>query len=409
MSEISPYEFVGTPIENINNTIKFPIEIFPRAYNKILFHDSIFDFYPTLDISLTDEIGTIIDKLFFVEGMEWNFKLGSSEYKIKRKNKEEALGYLNQNYCWSQNRFNCSKIFTSLSGINNFSIISSYYKKDDYKSRINKNSKVSDAVRTTIKDYGVIADSKLFISTTIGNNYWPQYSILNEVFLKKLTQAAYQSNNSPFLTFFNSNSDFYFMSLSDIYKQDSIGTFSLKFSESSTADDWAIQDYKLIEKGMYDNKKNYKKTGFRLNDDGIIVSTDHLLKDFYIKQNSQDKFLVRTKDIADKHYSENLGIIESAENDLYNAKVNKLFLDSNFSHQMEIIVRFNPQLVSGKIINIEIGKSDSTAKMLEFTGNWLICESQHLCDNNGLPVSKLFIAKSAIKINQQNPYYGEFI
>jgi hypothetical protein len=44
-----------------------------------------------------------------------------------------------------------------------------------------------------------------------------------------------------------------------------------------------------------------------------------------------------------------------------------------------------------------------------FNGNWLICESQHRCGADGVPSTKLVIAKPAIQIPQNNPFFNEFI
>jgi len=410
MADLIPYEFVGTPVDNIDNNITFPTNLFPRTYNKILFHDSIFDFYPSLEISLKDETGIIIDKVFFIEGLEWNFKFGSTEQKIIRKEKSESLGYINHNYIWNKDFFENQKLSSNLSGDNTLLLVSSFFAKDDYRSRIFWNKKISEVVTTVLNDYGVIDNKKKFITTTTGNNYWPQYSILNKDFFKNLSIAAYQSSKSPFLTFFNCNGEFYFMSLVDLFKQTSIGTYSLKYEETSTIDDWAIQDYRILHKGLSQNKKNYKNTAMRLNDDGTITSISYTLKDYYLKQNaSKDKFFVRNKYTENKNRRINLGIIDNDEMDIYNAKVNNLFLDSNLSFQMEIIVKYNPQAISGKIINIEINNYNNTTKMQEFVGNWLICDSQHMCNDEGMPYSKLLLIKSSIQIKKENPFYGELI
>jgi hypothetical protein len=76
---------------------------------------------------------------------------------------------------------------------------------------------------------------------------------------------------------------------------------------------------------------------------------------------------------------------------------------------MEIVIRYNPKCVSGKTIEIEIDKPDNTMKEGEFAGKWLICESYHYCDDNGVPSQKLVIAKPSIQIGNKNPFYGELI
>jgi hypothetical protein len=408
MSDINSYEFSGTPVDNIENVIQFPTSIFPRSYQKILFQDSIFNFYPYGEISLKDEIGIILDKMFFTEGFEWNFKLGSNEQKIIRKGNSEAIGYLNHNYVWSEPLFNAEKITSHFSGIQNFALISSMYMKDDFYTRMYSNKKISAIVTEVLRDYN-ISSNKQFLSTTSGTDDYPQYNITDKEFLNNLADVSYQVNKSPFFTFFNCKGEFYFMSLIDMFKQVPIGTYSLSESEQATIDDWTIQNYSVLSEGLPLNRKNYKHTTYTLDSNGSITSNIHELKDYYLKQGGKDKFTVRSKTVSGKNNCVNLGIKNASKADLYLGKANALFVNSQLTNQMEIVIRFNPQAVSGKTINIQADRSDGKTRMSELSGNWLITEQQCMCSDQGIPSQKLNIAKSAIQINQNNPFYSEFI
>lgn len=410
MSQITPYDFVGTPIENKDGLIQFPASIFPRSYESILFYDSIFKFYPYGEVHLKDEVGTVIDTLYFSEGFEWNFKLGSSEYKIKRNGILEELGYLNHNYAWSESLFTNKQITSHLSGIQSFIFISSLFMKDDHKSYMYKDMKISDIVKQIVNNnYGITSSNKLFITQTTGVDSWPQYGKLDRELIENLSLSAFNETKSPFISFINCNGEFYFMSIQELLQQKSIGTYSLKFTETSVADDWAIQDYKILFGGLPINRNNYHNTSYVLKGDGTMEDTIHLLKNYYVKQNAKDKFTIRNKVIDNKNRSLNLGIRNSNDRENYLGKVNNLYLNTDLSYRMEIVVKFNPQAVAGKVLNIEIGNPNNTGKLAEFAGNWLICESKHTVDDNGIPYQILLVAKSTAQIKQTNPYAAEFI
>jgi hypothetical protein len=407
--KITPFEFTGTPVDNIKNVIKFDSAMFPRSYERIFFKDSLFNYYPYAEIFFMDEVGLIEDTIYFSEGLQWNFKLGSAEEKITRKGKTESLGFLQHNYCWSEDHLEAMSMSSNLSGMQKFVLISAMYMKDDYRSEITWNIKISDVVTKVMKDHYSIDKTKMFISKTSGVDYWPQFSILDRTFIENLSMAAYQESNSPFVSFFNCNGEFYFMSLADMFKQSPIGTYSLKMDKTSITDYWTIKDYKLLKQGLPVNRENYQNTVYSLYQDGSIKTSKEDLKDHYIKQNTKDKFTVRKNVIDEKNKSMSIGLKEDTDRENLLGKINNIFLNSNITNRLELVVRFNPQAVSGKIVNLEIDKMDKSLKMPVFNGNWLICESQHRCGADGVPSTKLVIAKPAIQIPQNNPFFNEFI
>jgi hypothetical protein len=410
MSDITPYEFVGTAVDSINDSIEFPASIFPRAWKKILFVDSIFKFYPIGELHLKDELGGVTDKIFFPEGLEWNFKIGSTDKKILRNGKMESVGYINHTYTWSEPQFHKEKQATHLSGLQVFILISHMFMKDDYESMIYHNKSISDIVKSILKtDYSLIDTTKIFVTPTAGTDSYPQYSILNREFIENLAMVAYNKTKSPFMAFFNCRGEFYFMSIADMLNQKSVGTYALKFSETAIMDDYSILDYKILHGGIPFNRDNYHNKVYFLNDDGTIQVEQANLQDYYLKQNPKDKFTVRLKYIDEKNRSLTLGIKEDTDKMNYLGKINNLFTNSNLNYRMEIVIRFNSLCVSGKTIEIEIDKPDNKNKAVEFAGKWLICESSTFCDDNGIPSQKLVISKPSIQINQQNPFYGDFI
>jgi hypothetical protein len=77
---------------------------------------------------------------------------------------------------------------------------------------------------------------------------------------------------------------------------------------------------------------------------------------------------------------------------------------------MVIVVDFYSGLVSGKTIEIEVEKQTKGNEIAgEFSGTWLIVESIHIMDKNGIPYSQLTISKPQIKIDTTHPFKKDFI
>jgi hypothetical protein len=76
---------------------------------------------------------------------------------------------------------------------------------------------------------------------------------------------------------------------------------------------------------------------------------------------------------------------------------------------MVIVVNFNPNCVAGKTVEVELehGTKDNE-NAVELAGTWLIYESTHVMDRNGIPYSQLEISKPQIQVDSTHPFKKEF-
>lgn len=386
----------------------------PRFFKRIYFKDSIFKFYPYAEFYFKDNTGIIPEQFFFVEGMQLKTKIGQDEFKDE--NGIKVAGYLENNYAWSEYQLQEFNTSTFLNGTSMFLAISYHYMLDSIKPRAFKKTISDIAKQIAQEDFGISDSKKLFISKTTNSAslIWYQGNRLNREFLENtLATNAYSnlnnSNQSSFATFINTRGEFYFMSYYEMFSQNPIATYKLKFTKENTIDYFNINSIEVLHGGLPVNKKNYQQTIYSLNEDGSINTISSTLKDHYIKVTGKDRFLLRknyvqTNKIIDFKLKEN----EDTENFL--GRENILYQDSNLSYRVLITIQFNPRAVAGKTININIEKSTNNNQLSsEFSGNWLIVSSEHLMDFDMAPYTKLILAKSSIAINKDWPYIKDLV
>src|SRR5690606_28692389 len=109
-------------------------------YSSILFKDSLFKFFPYSEVYFKDGAGQIIDHIFFLEGLQFDCKLGyiktDSEKTQEEKDNQNYKDYLEHSYIWSEHEINNIKHSQSISGDNVFMMISKYFYNDYPQSKV---------------------------------------------------------------------------------------------------------------------------------------------------------------------------------------------------------------------------------------------------------------------------------
>lgn len=373
-----------------------------RGFNKILFIDSIFDFFPRVEVNFVDPNGVIPDQTYFLEDLEFTVELGN-----------KTDGFLGGKYVWASNEFNDVRIENFLSGSNSSIFISKYINFNEQ-----KNKSWLGTIKSTIEniltvDYSLTDSTKKFISNTTGSDYWYQSAEKNSEFIKNLSDYAYDiaHNKSPYYTFINSNEEFYFMNLYDLFNQQPINPvnpYTLENKEDSQYNLYSIQDYIIQTPGMELNIDNYGIKAYETSSSGVSSSEEYEYKDFVYKELNA-KLLLRTQ------YNKNKTIFYKGINetiqDKYNylGLINSFYRDSALSYRKFITIPFNPKIASGKLINLKLESAFETKGVLkEYSGNWLILKTLHHLDLDGIPYSNLLIAKSTLSVNSKHKFYPDF-
>jgi len=375
-----------------------------RGFRKILFVDSIFNFFPWVEVYIRDPNGIIPDVINFIEGLDIEVSLGN-----------ESSGYIGGNfYSWIKNEFNDITITESLSGVNAFIFGHRFIKYNGPKNRSWRDTIKNIINDILTKDYSFTTSSKKFISNTTGVDYWYQSYKRNSTWIQDIADEAYDSAHpkSPYYTFFNSAGEFYFMHLYDLFSQQPINNrhpYLLQMREGTMTNPYSIQDYIIEYPGVEINFPNYKFKTFRTEVDGSVSKETHELKNHVFKD-GPNKMTIK-KSFTNINNFIYLGNYESITDQYnYQGLVNSVLKDSVLAYRMRITVPFNPKLTSGKIIELEISSAfRNRNKLKEFSGKWLILKSVHYMDSDALPYTNLHIAKSTVFVDRNHLLYNEFI
>jgi hypothetical protein len=401
--QIGTYELLLKSNPQAFDFSKANIKYFPF----IQFQDSIFDFFPILEFQFKDDMNAILDQVGFVENLQVSAGLGNQDD-----------GYLGHDYIWLDDQLQQTAVADNMSGTNLITLVSYYARFNHPKSRA-WNDTIENVLKDILlKDYNIKDSSKIYISPTLGTDYWYQANTKNSDFIKGLSRVALSKNypTSPFYTFFNTNGDFYFMTIDDLMAQpyENDEPYILLFDPETSKRFDCIQDYNVTYGGYNTNFDNYQVKTYQLEETGSFTNKTQKIGDQIYKEDEvKDKVQIRNAYMETSNVM-NLGIYESAT-DKYNfqGKINAIWQNSNLSNRMQITVLFNPALVTGKVINLEIGSYDDSKanKLKSFSGTWLIIQSQQLIsDQNAMtpPYVSLMLARGSNYIDPKQAFYGEY-
>lgn len=377
-----------------------------NVWKRVVITDSIYQFFPTIEIDLEDSTGVVHDYIVSLEGLQVKATFGSDED-----------GYLINEYIFEDSQLNTPTITDHISGNVILRGVSYYELLDSIKSK-GFNDTISNIAKNIMKSsYGLTDSNKLFVENTTGNVQLYQINTTDVKFLFNLSDYAYSTNNSksPYLTFFNCSGEFYFMSIDQLFKQESINDedypFRFVLDEFRGVNPFAIQNYEILPGGLDINKNNYIKTFYAHKPDGSISKSINKIENHM--QKGDGSLLLRKKhqglhDSFDHVY---FGIYENNELDLYKGFQNNQFRDSALERKLSIIVPFNPNVRAGKICTLEVGSNieEKAGKSSEWSGKWLIIKSKHFYDVDQVPYSVMELGRSRIKVDPNHPFKSDLL
>lgn len=392
------HELIFHSIPNAFNFDRQSFKLFP----KIVISDNINSFFPVCEIYFKDQLGSIPETVGFIEGLEIKLQLGNMDD-----------GYLGGDFALASMQFNDVVLANNISGNNIFILVSKHYFNNEKKTRSYKDL-ISNIVKNICSTDYNIETSKQFISSTVGNDYFYQGNIKTSKFVEQLADQAYSQNNpkSPFYTFHNSNGEFYFMTVNEMFAQKSINAdnpYLIKQDKDSSINPYYIQDYWIQYLGAEENFLNYKINVFKNTSDLSIINEEldyknHIYRDGTAKLPIRNQYQKVTRNV-------NLGLYDPT-NDLqrFQGLQNTLYRNSSLPIRKIIVTHFNPLLVAGKTIDLEVQSNDlSKGFSKEFSGKWLCMGAKAYIDEDGIPFQEALIAKSTVAIDQKHPYRNDFL
>lgn len=402
MSEqINDFEFLmKSNLPDFMDFTTLPVRAFPRIY----FSDSIFKFYPYGEVYFNDPLGEVSDKVYFIEGLEFNIKFG----KIN--------AYLEHDYLWAEDTVNDMVMNNFISGTKVFVLLSAQSQNDIPQSRA-WDDVISNVVNTIVGDFN--PPTAKFVTATTGKRIWYQFNTTNREFLKDIANVAFTDKSSipaPFYTFFNCAGDFYFMNLEELFNQQEIAEYKFTIDEESLVDETTVKNAEIYSLGTPVNKDGYHRKVYKIDETGASVNEQFLIADHFIKKDTKtsasQKMLIRKDTSQESNPTEiiDLSVTESTETEFVKGRLINLYKDSALSYRIAIIINSNSDAVAGRTIVLDIDSSDANkGKATEYCGKWLILESEHYADIDGIPYSRLLLGKSGIPIDSDHPKKADFI
>lgn len=376
-----------------------------KTYQKIEFNSDIRVLFSYGEVFWRDSLGIIADKINFIQGLPIHIEYGDSEDISNR--------FIND-YIWSEHQILKTELGNHIIGTNLFTLLTDKAIKNVLKSRAFIKKTISEVVKEVIKDFDLTADNKkVFVSDTEGTSDWYQLNETNYEFLKRLADMAYSSNasKSPFVTFFNNIGEFYFCSMSDLFKKEVVDTYKIQLNSESVHNPFNIKSFDIVAAGFPVNKPDYKKESFFIKDTGAYQKTEEKITDHLVKEDKQ-VFLILKDNISTTTEVIFSGIAETVDEEkIIKGIVNETYFDSNISYQMWINIVANPKISAGKVIKLEIESSFEDKQIAEeYSGKWLVIRDENrISTSSGQVHSKLYLTRSGMFIDNDHPFKDKFV
>ena len=268
-----------------------------RFFKKVMITDSIFKLFPTCEIFIPDHQGQFSERLFFVEGLDFEIKIGSLEQ-----------GFVTHNFFAAETQMNDTFNANYINGVRAFSYLSSFKKQDAVKSKSFKKN-ISEIVAEVIKAYAFPRDNlsnvtgqvalSINIAETDNFNTWYQYAISDFAFFGILVRYAKSKNYSkcPYFTFINSLGQFYFSDLNSLLSQTPVARLKLSNDRNSSLDRHVIQKYTTQFTGSLTNFEQYKKEFYKVDEYGSYKRLETKLNEYIAQTKGGDILNIRSDDL----------------------------------------------------------------------------------------------------------------
>lgn len=348
-------------------------------------HDSIFDIYNRCQLFLPDDLGLFQELLSTVEGTPIDILFGI---------KEETD--LNSKFVVYNNSLVDMRGTQVIGGVNKVELINDWYYKQERTTDAYKD--ISSAVVDDLIP-NIQFKSKTIDRTT---NYQVWYRALKtqaEFIEKSLLKYAYsnESGNSPFYCFINSNNEFHFRNYNSLASDKAIATLRYVPDEERNTDINVIKYAKYYSNGSKATRPYKKRTIYSYDNSGDLQEQTTSILDYYKKPTLDilmrgDKTLVTGFEDVGK-----LEIDRGLNDSKLATTINKMAEDMH-TVKLLIICNFNPYLLSGKLLNVNLytysGKSQPTVFSHLSSSPWLIETCEHIWDGNKqLGYTRLIVGK----------------
>lgn len=393
-----------------------------RRWRQVRLEDSIDEFYPKGQLLITDNTAELIKDDYYIEALSYETELGSADLADDPENPPESGapcdGYIRNKFIIDEQQLQESIKSSYPAGTLIWPLISEYSLQDP---KINASYMGSfDTVFQQI--YGnytpyedLNAVPPFIVSPTSVTDKWYQVNMTNEEFL--MLHRDYMvdpsSPKSPYYTFINLHNQFHFCSLFKLLSQQPIATLKLYNSgQDDSIQRDKILDYEMFWAGTKVNFYNYMKQIAWTDSLGTGMVDLPTIMDYTFQSPmdpSVSKRNIRMSEVGSAREYPYYGIVEPTHRQQFLGWQNSLYRKSALSFKMALHIYFNPKIVAGKVVKLEMqdGNQDAVEEFAnEFSGNWLVTASKHFTDHTGVGTSWIIVARNGVDISKQHKLYG---
>lgn len=296
-----------------------------------------------------------------------------------------------------------------LAGYNNITGLHEYYDYQEIKGTCYKNT-ITNIINQLISNYNFKSKN---VEVTTCNNYWTQPLMTDAEFMTDilLPNTYNKAIKSPYFLYIDNTNTFNLKSYSTMIKSLPVETYNYNLENIQKPDaTTTIIDMKRIKMGSTVHKQFRKRNCLKINQTtGNLIKEDDYI---YSYPSEPGKYLpiIKNREIqagtgyeylSYEYNVDELGLQEAQLGRQINSTKKALSTE-----KFLITVIFNPKLVSGKMIEINVPspeKKTNSEKSITYSGKFLIEECEHVWDSNEkIAVSKLVATKKYIDVNKTN-------
>lgn len=397
---------------------------------RLIFTDSIFDFYPFGEMVLKDKVGGILESAGPVEGSEFTFTYGTDDPKVPKMITHFALEAMDMVDVSRDRQFSGTDILYLRSVYSNYDIADTFSYSGELSTVAQTvSAKLTLGTRGPVSNDPEVAQTPAVVTKTKNTGTFYQGGKNISDFLMDHARYASSATNdgTPFFTFINMKGQFFFASVGTLVAQTPINTTpfelinTVKPNTPQFANKNTLLQAEVAFTGGKANRYNYNKQLHSIKyTSGTAIpepSTLSLHSPQAIPLTLKPRFPFTADKLtaikAHSYYG-----IDYTTGGFYDGWKDNLFLDSAFPYREHIIIPFNSEAVSGRTINMNVytampnvqgfAPTDATIAP-EYSGSWVILRSrfEHTSDNT--PMMDLIVGKPKLDFGKENFNQASFV
>ena len=345
-------------------------------------HDSVNCFYNNAILNFNDVSGSLREFLLFSEGVEYELSFGFKDNFLRCKYTVDS------DDTKEQTKLGTISLPTKLS------LVNSFFKKEEIKSEA-YNKKISEIV----SDIFSSENFKKNIETTSSKAIWYRPLQTQKEFIEMLCKKANPyGENTPYYCFFNCDNSFNFVSYENMLNQQEVTTLYQFPQADSGINLSTVYEIKEFKQGSLKTKPYWNRRVFSRDvSTGEYKETICKMSDYPKKSNYSIPIIFDNRTIT--------GYIDTGneEDKTYNtAMINYGLKNTFFLERFVVTTIFNPNLMSGKKINLETKYSPNLVDLEKanyISGEYLIEDCIHIWDNKARrATTQIIIGRKFAKI-----------